>query len=82
VTKPLSSPMLQARDIIYDSLLVREGALITPMVARERANNIAMALIELLEPRGTVVSGTIEPGAVPRAEVEETTEEMAERLIK
>lgn len=56
----LTSPVLQARDIILDGLLARKGALLTEMVARERANNIAQALMELLEPRSYVVRGEID----------------------
>ena len=57
---PLTTAMLQARDIIYECLMVRQGLLITETVARERANNCAQALMELLEPRGNVVAGEID----------------------
>lgn len=62
---PLTTPVLQARDLIFDGIMHRAGETITEAVARERANNIATALIPLLEDlqRGAVVKGEI--GAVP-----------------
>lgn len=53
------TPLMQARDIILEGLRVRLNCTLTEMVARERANNIATALIPLLEPRGNVVRGEI-----------------------
>lgn len=39
---------MRARDAIYEGLLVRRGVVLTEEVARERANNIATAVIEVL----------------------------------
>jgi hypothetical protein len=60
----VSKPVLeQARQIIEDGILVRKGMIITPEVARERAANIAMGLMELLcdpnDSRASIVSGEI-----------------------
>ena len=61
---PLTDPMLQARDIIFDCLMVRRGTLLTEMVARERANNCAQALMDLLT-----------PGALPLAVMDDDDKE-------
>ena len=76
MTRPLTTAVLQARDIILECLLVRKGALLTEMVCRERANNCAQALMELLDERGAVVSGEIETSDG------ETMEDHARRVIK
>ena len=36
---------LELVELIYTALLVREGQVITPAIARDRAANIAMALV-------------------------------------
>lgn len=68
---PLSTPVLQARDLIYEALLLAVGEVLTEERARERANNAATALLPLLEERGRVVKGEIE-----------TMDEHARRVIK
>ena len=47
--KTFQERVLQARDIIEKILLTREGQIITPEVARERANNAGQALQLVLE---------------------------------
>lgn len=56
----LHAAVLHVRDIVHVMLMAREGRIITEDVARERANNIATALMPLLAPRGHVVRGEIE----------------------
>jgi hypothetical protein len=60
----VSAPVLeQARQIIEAGILHRQGEVITPKLAEERARNITAALIGLLcdpnDSRASIVSGEI-----------------------
>jgi hypothetical protein len=67
MTKPLDTPVLQARDLIAEVLGHRRNLKLTDAVIRDAANNAATALIPLLEDlqRGSVAKGEI--GAMPEA---------------
>jgi len=73
--------VFQLRDAIAVSLRVRKGMELNEIVILERANNMAMALVEQFEIRkrddetDDTAIGTIRPP-------EETAEELARRLIK
>jgi hypothetical protein len=47
--RPLTDATLIVRDTIYTGLLVRKGEVLTEALARERANNLCMAVIEALK---------------------------------
>ena len=46
--KALTDATLAVRDAIYEGLLVRKGEMLTEAVARERANNVCLRVIEAL----------------------------------
>lgn len=50
MTKPLTTPVLVARDIILGILRHRLNLTLTETVARDAANNAAQALMDLLAP--------------------------------
>ncbi len=46
--KPLTDATLRIRDAIYAGLLIREGEVLTEAVARERANNLSLIVVETI----------------------------------
>lgn len=44
----VSEATMRVRDVLYEGLLLRRGLELTEEIARERANNLATAVIEAL----------------------------------
>jgi hypothetical protein len=77
----LTDATLAVRDAIYEGLLVRKGEVLTEAVARERANNICMGVIEALRELATANAAA---RAVPGQDVieQETDDEYVRRVIR
>jgi len=55
---------MRVRDALYEGLLLRRGMVLTEEVARERANNLSTAVIEVLRELAEIRRATDEPPPV------------------
>lgn len=89
MSRHVTDATMRVRDVLYEGLLIRRGLELTEEVARERANNLAMTVMETLremaEARADHTAREVPGQDVVSDEpppVRETMEEHARRVIR